>query len=122
MSLCDIYVRDKYSGKIHCIGDDIHDSLWVDENGTLFYHNMQNGDGCMGYHSVNQDKTVDNPDEYQFGYELVPMMDGKLAEPYASQYKEQQKKAEDRLWNNMIKELKEHHNQLDHKNEIPDDL
>lgn len=120
MSLCDIYIRDKYSGKIHRIGDDIHDSLWVDENGTLFYHNMQNGDGCMGYHSINQDKTVDNPDEYQFGYEFVPMMDGELAEPYASQYKEQQEKAKE--WDNMIKELKERHNRLDHKNEIPDDL
>ncbi len=122
MNLCDIYVRDKYSGRIHRVGDDIHDSLWVDENGTLFYHNMQNGDGCMGYHSVNQDKTVDNPNEYQFGYEFVPMTDGELAEPYASQYKEQQKKAEEFLWNNITKELKERFNCSNHQNEIPDDL
>lgn len=120
MSLCDIYVRDKYSGRIHRIGDDIHDSLWVDENGTLFYHNMQNGDGCIGYHSVNQDKTVDNPNEYQFGYEFVPMADGELAEPYASQYKEQQKKAEE--WNNIAKELKERFGWFNHQDEIPDNL
>ena len=120
MSLCDIYVRDKYSGKIHRIGDDIHDSFWVDENGTLFYHNMQNGDGCAGYKSINQNKTTDNPDEYQFGYEFVPMMDGELAEPYASQYKEQQKKTEE--WNNIAKELKERFDWFNHQDEIPDDL
>ena len=33
MSLIDLYIRDKESGKIHKIGDNIHDGLWVDEDG-----------------------------------------------------------------------------------------
>lgn len=46
MRLTDIYVRDKYSGKMHRVGDDRHDSLWVDAAGTVHYHHLQNGDGC----------------------------------------------------------------------------
>lgn len=46
--LTDIYVQDKQSGKIHRLGTDPHDAIWVDENGTLHYMNMQNGDGCDG--------------------------------------------------------------------------
>ena len=105
MSLIDIYVRDKYTGRIHRVGDDVHDSLWVDRNGTLLYHNMQNGDGCVGYKSVNQDKTVDDPDVYQFGFEFVPMMDGELDEPYATQYKAQKEK--EREWEKMVQDLRE---------------
>ena len=104
MSLCDIYVRDKYSGTIHRVGDDVHDELWVDRNGTLFYNNMQNGDGCMAYKSVNQAKTEHNPEEYQFGYEFVPMMDGEMDEPYATQYKAQQAKAKE--WEQMVEDLR----------------
>lgn len=119
MSFTDIYVRDKYSGRIHRVGDDVHDSFWVDENGTLHYHNMQNGDGCAGYKSVNQDKTVDNPDEYRFGYEFVPMMDGELAEPYASQYKAQKENAKE--WDRMVEDLRKRTAQFK-PDEIPEDL
>ena len=97
MSLIDIYVRDKYTGRIHRIGDDVHDELWVDRNGTLHYLNMQNGDGCTGYHSVNQDKE-------ECGFEFVPMMDGELDEPYATQYKAQQAKAKE--WEQMVEDLR----------------
>ena len=37
MSLIDLYVRDKSTGKIHKVGSDIHDGLWVDSNGTVHY-------------------------------------------------------------------------------------
>lgn len=48
MSLIDLYVIDKESGRIHKIGDDRHDSFWVSHDGVLHYHNLQNGDGCSG--------------------------------------------------------------------------
>ncbi len=117
MSLIDIYVRNKYTGRIHRVGDDVHDSFWVDRNGTLLYHNMQNGDGCIGYHSVNQDKTVDDPEEYQFGFEFVPMMDGELDEPYATQYKAQKEK--DKEWEKMVQDLRE---RVANPKPVPDDL
>ena len=119
MSFTDIYVRNKYTGRIHRVGDDVHDSFWVDRNGTLLYHNMQNGDGCVGYHSVNQDKTVDNPEEYQFGFEFVPMMDGELDEPYATQYKAQKEK--DKEWEKMVQDLRERVANLKPE-PFPDDL
>lgn len=43
---CAIYVRDMPSGRIHRLGDDQHDSIYVDEGGSVHYHNLQNGDGC----------------------------------------------------------------------------
>lgn len=33
MSLIDLYIRDKRSGRIHKIGEDQHDGLWVDQSG-----------------------------------------------------------------------------------------
>lgn len=119
MSFTDIYVRDKYSGTIHRVGDNAHDELWVDRNGTLFYNNMQNGDGCMAYKSVNQAKTEHNPDEYQFGYEFVPMMDGEMDEPYATQYKEQKEK--EKFWTQMIKDLQERTANAN-PDAVPDDI
>ena len=119
MGLCNIYVRDKYTGRIHRLGDDVHDELWVDRNGTLFYNNMQNGDGCMGYQSVNQDNDVHNPDAYQFGYEFVPMMNGEMDEPYATQYKEQKKKEKE--WMQMVKDLEERTANLK-PDAVPDDI
>ncbi len=48
MSLTDLYVMDKSNGVIHRIGDNQHDSFWVDREGVLHYYNLQNGDGCSG--------------------------------------------------------------------------
>lgn len=81
MSFINLYIRDKYSGTIHRIGDDPHDCLSVDEEGTIHYHNLQCGDGCIGYKSVNRETLADKyPDtdwgersgEYTSGYEFVP--------------------------------------------------
>ncbi|MCM1327763.1 MAG: hypothetical protein NC243_11240 [Lachnoclostridium sp.] len=65
--LTDLYVIDKHSGKIHKIGDNPHDSFYVDSQGVLHYYNLQNGDGCSGdgyengkgsrYTFLPQDKT-----------------------------------------------------------------
>ncbi len=46
--LTDLYVLDKERGRIHRIGDNPHDSFWVDSKGVLHYCNLQNGDGCTG--------------------------------------------------------------------------
>ena len=84
MSLTDLWIRDKYSGRIHKIGDNPHDCLTVDEEGTIHYHNLQCGDGCIGYKSVNKETLADKyPDmewgersgEYTSGYEFVPNED-----------------------------------------------
>lgn len=119
MSFTDIYVRDKYTGRIHRVGDDVHDEIWVDRDGTLLYHNMQSGDGCVGYKSVNEDKTEHNPEEYQYGFEFVPMMDGELDEPYATQYKAQKEKEKE--WEKMVDDLQKRTANLKPE-PFPDDL
>ena len=63
--LTDIYVRDKWSGGIHRVGDDQHDQLTIWNDGQLHYYNLQNGDGCS---------TGDTPRD-QSGYEFVPNVD-----------------------------------------------
>ena len=42
----DIYVKDRDTGQIRRVGDDRHDMLMINERGQLFYHNLQNGEGC----------------------------------------------------------------------------
>ena len=59
---CDFYVRDKQTGTVHRVGDDQHDSIWVDTEGELHYSNLQNGDGCSGKSALNE----------ECGYEFVP--------------------------------------------------
>ena len=66
------YIRDKLSGKIHGYGDDVHDSIWVDSEGTLHYYNLQTGDGCC-------EKSV--LDE-ECGYEFCPMEYGRIEPGY----------------------------------------
>ena len=80
MSQIDLYVRDKMSGKIHKVGDDPHDALWVDSSGTVHYFNLQNGDGC----SVNS-----HTDEHA-GYEFIPNSFVELYELYGHYLIEEQ--------------------------------
>lgn len=82
MSFCvDLFIKDRYSGRIHRIGEDRHDSLYVDREGTVHYYNLQNGDGCIGYKSLEckmlKEEYPDKDwgkraDEYIYGYEFVP--------------------------------------------------
>lgn len=71
------YVRDKVHGRIHGFGEDVHDSVWVDEEGTFRYYNLQNGDGC-GSKSV-----LDN----HAGYEFCPMDEGRIDPEYLKAHK-----------------------------------
>lgn len=57
----DLFIKDKCSGEIHKIGKDVHDSLYVDDDGFVHYYNMQNGDGCRC-------------GDKDGGYEFVPHM------------------------------------------------
>lgn len=41
-------VWDKDLRKMHVCGEDIHDSISFDEDGTAFYYNLQNGCGSGG--------------------------------------------------------------------------
>lgn len=69
MSLTDLYIRDKQTGKIRRIGDNQHDQLTINDKGQLCYYNLQNGDGCRtgddggGYAFMpNQDENGFNAD------------------------------------------------------------
>lgn len=70
MALTDIWVKDKFTGDMHAVGTDRHDSIWVDSSGTVHYYNLQTGDGC-GYRSRMISKEV-------AGYEFVPSDCGQL--------------------------------------------
>jgi len=63
-----IKVKDKSTNQIHIVGSDSHDQLYINENGTISYYNLQNGEGTGGdYEFVG----VDN--EYEEG--LIEMED-----------------------------------------------
>lgn len=72
----DIYVRDKYTGNIHKVGDDLHDSLYVDIEGTLHYYNLQNGDGCIGYKSKNKETLKDKYPNKEWGERANEFLEG----------------------------------------------
>lgn len=69
MSLTSLYVFDRETKRIHRIGDDPHDALYV-RNGAIRYHNMKNGDGggCENDHS--------------YGYVILQSKDGFLEDEF----------------------------------------
>lgn len=62
MKMTDFFVRDKHTGRVHRVGDDQHDGIWVSSDGELHYMNLQNMDGCSGKSHEDDD----------YGYEFVP--------------------------------------------------
>lgn len=83
-TMTDLYIRDKYHGTVHRIGDDQHDCLTVDKEGTIHYLNLQCDDGCIGFKSVNRETLKDvhpeidwgkRANEFKYGYEFVPNED-----------------------------------------------
>lgn len=66
---CNFFVKDKTTGRIHRVGDDQHDSVFVDMEGELHYYNLQNGDGCSGKSGNDEN-----------GYEFVPSDSGFILE------------------------------------------
>lgn len=86
MSNTDLYIRDKTSGHVHRIGDDPHDSLWVDHEGTVHYMNLQCGDGAGPYSQM----------DHRAGFEFVSSVygvpeDGSTMEE-AEKYREDREK------------------------------
>lgn len=43
----ELYIKNNYTGKVHQIGTDQHDSLYVDSNGAIQYLNLQVGEGTQ---------------------------------------------------------------------------
>ena len=72
-----IYVRDKEFNIVHRVGEDPHDSLYVDMYGTVHYHNLQNGEGCGADSLLDEDAV----------YEFCPMEYGNIDEEYLKKYK-----------------------------------
>lgn len=70
MSLTNLYVLGKCSGRVHRVGDSKHDGIWVDNNGVVNYYNLQDGDGCSG-----------NGYEKEAGYAFLPSNCGDLEQP-----------------------------------------
>lgn len=54
MNNIDLYIKDRSSGQIHRIGDDPHDSLYVDHNGSVHYFNIHCGDGAGPYSMMDK--------------------------------------------------------------------
>ena len=58
------------------VGADKHDSIWIDDTGTLHYHNLQNGDGCSTNSHINPGH----------GYEFIPSDCGNIEPHIAAKY------------------------------------
>lgn len=43
-----IYIKDNSDGKIHEYGTNPHDCLVLNEDGSIHYQNLQNGEGTLG--------------------------------------------------------------------------
>ena len=65
-TMCDLYVKDKTTGRVHKIGTDRYDSMWVNK-GVVHYQNLKNGDGCGG-----------DGDDERNGYVFMPSDCGEL--------------------------------------------
>ena len=59
-----LFLRDNTNGTVHEYGTDKHDSLVLQEDGSLHYYNLQNGAGTMfpeeGYSFCLSDGSLPN--------------------------------------------------------------
>ena len=74
-----LFIRDNMNGKIHEYGTDMHDSLVLQEDGSLHYYNLHNGAGTMfpkeGYTFVHEDGTDPRTDPAVHEYGVEPFID-----------------------------------------------
>lgn len=74
-----IYVRDNTNGKVHEYGTSQHDALILQEDGSLHYHNLQNGCGTMfpdeGYTFCEADGSAPRTRENYIQYGVEPYID-----------------------------------------------
>lgn len=61
-----LYIRDNVSGRMHKYGTNRHDSLVLEDNGSINYYNLQNGEGTIGagYSFCFADGTDPKGDEF----------------------------------------------------------
>jgi hypothetical protein len=69
-TLCDLYVIDKTTNRIHRIGEDKHDSLVVYPDGCMRYYNLQDGEGGGAENAPRA------------GYCILTTIHGQLSEEY----------------------------------------
>lgn len=55
-----IIVKDTDSSKEHIVGTDIHDHLYIDDNGRLAYYNLQNSGGLDDWYKF---KGIKHPNQ-----------------------------------------------------------
>ena len=71
-----LYVKDNTSGRVHEYGTNQHDSLVLQDDGSLHYENLQCCAGTMfpeeGYSFCNEDGTIPKRDKK---YEAEPYID-----------------------------------------------
>lgn len=74
-----LWIRDNQTGHIHEYGTDSHDSLVLNDDGSIHYHNLQNGCGTMfpeeGYTFVHEDGTDPREDPAIAKYGAEPFLD-----------------------------------------------
>ena len=74
-----IYVRDNTNGKVHEYGTSQHDALILQEDGSLHYHNFQNGCGTIfsddGYTFCLADGSDPRTRENYIQYGVEPCID-----------------------------------------------
>ena len=83
--MIDLWVRNKYTGEVHKVGDDPYDNLRVDLNGTVHYYHSLYGDGCIGMDSLDNSTLEEcfpgvnwgtKAKQFVYGFEFVPNSDG----------------------------------------------
>lgn len=74
-----LFLRDNTSGRIHEYGSNQHDSLILQEDGSIHYHNMQNSTGTKfpeeGYTFVLEDGTDPRTGEDYREHGVEPYLD-----------------------------------------------
>ena len=43
-----LFVKDNTTGRVHEVGTNVHDSLWLMDDGSIHYYNLQCGEGTYG--------------------------------------------------------------------------
>lgn len=63
-----LFVKDNTTGKVHEVGTNVHDSLWLNDDGSIHYYNMQIGEGTYanGFSFCDENGNVPSFDDIDF--------------------------------------------------------
>ena len=74
-----IKIKDDNGQRVHIVGSDIHDSLYIDNKGRIAYRNLQNGGGLDDWYKFTADKAIiDSPYQDEMIIEFVTMAEFKV--------------------------------------------